>query len=385
VAALAIILLAIGLAGALFRPFRLPAWLVPVVAAMVAVGADVLDRTEVHDALRPLAAPLAFVLVAVPLASSLDDVGVFEELAAVAARSRYAVGLLWMLAALVVAFLNLDAAVVLLTPIYIHTAFMLELDPVALAFQPVLLASFASGVLAVSNLTNLLAASHLSLRNHDFLRHLALPSLVASAVGWLVYRVVFRKRPAHPAPARRVNRRALAIGLAAIALFLALLVGGDFVGLEAWIAALVVEIVLIAATRRVPWRHAPVGTVVLAAALAVLAAGVAVQLPHAFASLGDGGARGIAAGVVWANALNNLPAGLVGLPHVTATAHVWPLLLGVNIGPVLLLTGSLAGLLWQASARRAGVEIRASTYSRIGATVGVPALVAAGAVLLLAK
>jgi arsenical pump membrane protein len=61
------------------------------------------------------------------------------------------------------------------------------------------------------------------------------------------------------------------------------------------------------------------------------------------------------------------------------------LLLGVNMGPVLLLTGSLAGLLWQASARRAGVEVRASTYSRIGATVGVPALVAAGAVLLLAK
>jgi len=385
VAALAIILLAIGLAGALFRPFGIPAWLVPVIAAVVAVGTDVLDRTEVHDALRPLAAPLAFVLVAVPLASSLDDIGVFEELAAVAARSRYAVGLLWTLAALVVAFLNLDAAVVLLTPIYIHTAFMLDLDPVALAFQPVLLASFASGVLAVSNLTNLLAASRLSLQNHDFLRHLALPSLMASAVGWLVYRLVFRERPARPGPARRVDRRALAIGLAAIALFLALLVGGDFIGLEAWIAALVVEIVLIGATRRVPWRHVPVDTVLLGAALAVLAAGVAVQLPHAFSSLGDGGARGIAAGVIWANALNNLPAVLVGLPHVTATAHVWPLLLGVNMGPVLLLTGSLAGLLWQASARRAGVEIRASTYSRIGATIGAPALVAAAAVLILAK
>ena len=384
-AALAIILLAIGLAGALFRPLGSPAWVLPFAAAVIAVGAGVLDRTDVHDALRPLVAPLAFVLVAVPLASSLDDVGVFEELAALAARRRNVVGALWILAALVVAFLNLDAAVVLLTPIYIHTAVMLDLDPVALAFQPVLLASLASGVLAVSNLTNLLAASHLSLRNGDFLRHLALPSLVASAVGWLAYRRLFRERPRRAAPDRTVDRRALVVGLGAIALFLVLLVGGDLVGVEAWVAALVVEVLLICATRRLPWRHVPVGTVVLAGGLAVLAAGIARQFPHAFTSLGDGGARGIVAGAASANVLNNLPAVLVGLPHVTRTADVWPLLLGVNMGPTLLLTGSLAGLLWQASARRAGVEIGAGRYSVVGAAVGVPALVAAAAVLLVAK
>jgi arsenical pump membrane protein len=81
--------------------------------------------------------------------------------------------------------------------------------------------------------------------------------------------------------------------------------------------------------------------------------------------------------------LNNLPAVLVGLRHVSAPARVWPLLLGVNLGPMLLLTGSLAGLLWQASARRAGVEVDARRYSRVGVTVGVPAMVAAAVVLRL--
>jgi Na+/H+ antiporter NhaD/arsenite permease-like protein len=51
--------------------------------------------------------------------------------------------------------------------------------------------------------------------------------------------------------------------------------------------------------------------------------------------------------------------------------------------PMLLLTGSLAGLLWQASARRAGVEVDARRYSRVGVTVGVPAMVAAAVVLRL--
>jgi arsenical pump membrane protein len=140
---------------------------------------------------------------------------------------------------------------------------------------------------------------------------------------------------------------------------------------------------LLVATRRAPWRHVPVATVVLAAALAVLAAGVASELPHAFTSLGAGGFEGFGAGVLSANVLNNLPALLVGLTHVSVRSHVWPLLLGVNLGPLLLLTGSLAGLLWQAGARRAGVEIDALRYSRVGAAVGVPAMVAAALVLRL--
>jgi len=379
----AVVLLAVGLFGALARPRQVPAWLLPVVAACIAMIAGVVDRTQVHDVLRPLAAPLAFVLVAVQLATSLDHVGVFAELAAIAARSRHVVGALWILAAAVVALLNLDAAVVLLTPLYIRTAILVDVDPVALAFQPVLLASLASGALVVSNLTNLLAASQLSLSNADFLRHLALPSLAASTIGWFAYSRVFRlgARAAGRAPDRPLDRRALGVGLAAIALFLALLLGGEPLGVAPWVAALVTEVMLIGVTRHVPWRHVPAGTAALAAALAVLAAGVAGALPHVFTGLGAGGVRGFAGGVVSANALNNLPALLVGLTHVSTRSHVWPLLLGVNLGPLLLLTGSLAGLLWQAGARRAGVEVDARRYTRVGAAVGVPALLAAALVL----
>jgi arsenical pump membrane protein len=379
----AVALLAVGLVGALARPGNIPAWSLPAVAALVAMATGIVDGSEIHDVLRPLGAPLAFVLVAVPLAASLDHVGVFDELAAFAARSRHVVGTLWILAALVVALLNLDAAVVLLTPLYIRTARLIDVDPVALAFQPVLLASLASGVLVVSNLTNLLAASQLSLTNADFLRHLALPSLVATAVGWLAYRRVFGIGPRgtgrpHDTPP---DRRALAIGLGAIALFLALLLGGEPFGLPAWVAALATEILLVGVTRRVPWRRVPVGTAALAAALAVLAAGVAGELPHAFTGLGAGGFKGFAAGVVSANVLNNLPAVLVGLAHVSARSRVWPLLLGVNLGPLLVLTGSLAGLLWQAGARQAGVKVDALRYTRVGAAVGLPAMVAAVVVL----
>ena len=90
--ALSVVLLAVGLVGALLRPRSIPAWTLPLAAACVAVLFGIVDASQLHDVLRPLAAPLAFVAVAVPLAASLDEVGVFDELAAFAARTRHVVG-----------------------------------------------------------------------------------------------------------------------------------------------------------------------------------------------------------------------------------------------------------------------------------------------------
>jgi len=377
---LAVVLLTTGLVGAIARPWRVPAWVLPLVAAILARLFGVVSGEQLHAALRPLASPLAFILVAVPFAASLDDVGVFDELAARAARSRHVVGALWVLAGCVVALLNLDAAVVLLTPLYIRTALLVDVDPVALAFQPVLLASLASSVLVVSNLTNLIAAEHLALTNAEFLRHVALPSIAASAIGWLAYRRCFRVKARVTLVERAVDRRALVVGLGAIACFLGLLF---FVA--PWIAALIAEAGLLLVTRRVPLRFVPWRTVIVAAALAVLAAGVAIAFPDVFGALGRGGLRGFGAGVLAANVLNNLPAVIVGLPHVHVQSHVWPLLLGVNLGPTVLLTGSLAGLLWQAGAQRAGVQISALHYTRVGVRVGIPAMLAAAAVFFVLK
>jgi arsenical pump membrane protein len=149
------------------------------------------------------------------------------------------------------------------------------------------------------------------------------------------------------------------------------------------VAALVTIAYLAVFTRRVPWRRVPIGTVALAASLAVVAEGAAAAFPHLLASAGDGGLRGFATGAVAADVLNNLPATLVTLPHIARVANVWPLLFGLNAGPSLVITGSLAGLLWQASARESGVRVTAGQYSRVGVIVGTPAMAVGVAALLL--
>jgi hypothetical protein len=189
VRAFAVILLAIGLVGALARPRNLPAWLFPVVAAIVAVAVGVIHRSQVHDALRPLAARRRW---------------------STSIRLRWRSNRCW---------------------------------------------SHRSRAVCSSCRTSRISSRRRSCR------------------------CIFRIRAGVTTGGPAVDGRTLAIGLGAVALFLALLLGGDPFGLPAWVAALVTEVVLIGFTRRVPWRQIPIGTAALAAALAVLAAGVADRWP----------------------------------------------------------------------------------------------------------
>jgi arsenical pump membrane protein len=86
-------------------------------------------------------------------------------------------------------------------------------------------------------------------------------------------------------------------------------------------------------------------------------------------------------GVVTAVAVNNLPAAVLLTPH--APPHARALLLGLNLGPNLAVTGSLSALLWLRVARSLGARPSVRTYSLLGLAV-VPASLAAALVALYA-
>ena len=84
-----------------------------------------------------------------------------------------------------------------------------------------------------------------------------------------------------------------------------------------------------------------------------------------------------------ADVLNNLPATLVTLPHVTRTANVWPLLFGLNAGPESGDHRFARGAAVAGVGACVGCARDAAQYSRVGAFVGVPAMVAGVAALTL--
>ncbi|MEY2552946.1 MAG: arsenical pump rane protein [Ilumatobacteraceae bacterium] len=380
-------LLVIGIAAMFLRPFGLPAWTGPVVAAAVGLITRVIHWHAASDSLHLLTKPLLFLVFAVPLAILLDRIGVFAALAAMIDSGRHLVIGLWLLATAVTIVFNLDASVVLLTPLYIRIAQRHGYSPEMLAFQPALLACLASNPLPVSNLTNLIVAEHFHLSVADFARHLALPTLAACSVGWLCYRRAFGVHASEAAGAEEdVEPGALRRGLPVVAFVLIGFTVGSALGIPEWVVAALAACWAGLLAARLPWRAVPYEAMLIAASLGVLVAGASssLRLRTIFDASGAAGRlRAVLFGVIGSDVSNNLPAVLAGAPALHERAQVWPLLVGSNIGPVLVLTGALSGLLWRDTARRLGVTVSARRYSVVGVRVGLPALVVAGAVVVL--
>ena len=94
--------------------------------------------------------------------------------------------------------------------------------------------------------------------------------------------------------------------------------------------------------------------------------------------------RAFGFGAIGSDATNNLPAILAGSASLHDTDQVWALLAGTNLAPILVITGSLSGLLWRDTA---GALRRATSppahYSAVGLRVGLLAVLAGGLTVVL--
>ena len=338
------------------------------------------------------------------LSEAAREHGVFDRIAAIAvglARGSlprlfacvYAAGVI------VTVFMSNDATAVVLTPAVFAVARKARAEPLPLLFACALTANAASFVLPISNPANLvLYGGHMPPLG-QWLRSFALPSLASVAVTYLVLRRLFRDGIAgacaatvEQAPLSRAGRIAF-VAIVLTALLLVLVSAFDMpLGLPAAIAGVAAMLGVSVAARRSPLvlaRSVSWGVLPLVAGLFVLVEaldrtgvirGVADWLRQ---SAHDPVATAALSGTVLAfvsNLMNNLPAGLIA---AGAIAQAQPprlvtdaLLIGVDLGPNLSITGSLATILWLQVIRREGEDVGFVTFLKVGA-VAMPLSLAA--------
>jgi arsenical pump membrane protein len=391
---------------AAMRPRRLPEITVagPAAAAVVALG--IVPWAQAVATVRELA-PTVLFLAAILIVSHLaQQLGVFVWLAGGLAQASRGhpirmLALVFLCASVSTAALNLDATIVLLAPLVVLSVAKLRLPAQLYSYALVHLANSASLLLPVSNLTNLLAFSATGLGFLQFTAHMAGPWLAAVAVEFLLflgYAVLTRQhvRPEAAAhvPSPPLGRAPMPVlALTVLALMLVGFGAAGFVGIELyWIAAAAAAVLgAMAARRRVTGarqvvRAASLPFCLFVLALAVVVAGLvngplgkalADLLPRAASFTGLLAVAVIAAAL--ANAVNNLPATLLMLAALgpgAPPALILAMLVGVNIGPNLTYSGSLATLLWRRMASEQGHAPRLATFTWLG-VVGVPATLAA--------
>ena len=398
--------------GVITRPFRWPEAVWAVAGALVLVLAGLLPLADAGRAAANGFDVYLFLTGMMLLSEVARREGLFDTVAALAVNRadgdpRRLFLLIYGVGVVVTAFLSNDAAAVVLTPAVFAAAKKARADALPYLFICACIANAASFVLPISNPANIVLYGDHTPPLGRWLASFALPSALSILGTYAALRLA-EGRHLGPLCERGVERPPLSAGgwtaLAGIALTAAVLLGVSAVdrplGLPTAIMGALTAAVVLVRTRTSPgpvlrgisWAVLP-----LVAGLFVLVegldrTGVIRQLAAALRA----GVHASPTGTAWAaggilavacNLMNNLPAGLVASATL---AHAHPpqpvtdaLLIGVDLGPNLSVTGSLATILWLTAIRREGEDVSFWRFLKVGVVVMPPALLLALAARLL--
>jgi arsenical pump membrane protein len=279
--------------------------------------------------------------------------------------------------ALVTAVLNLDTSVVFMTPVALQAARAEGADETAFVFGTIFMSNSASLLLPGSNLTNLLVWSHREGSGAAFAIHMVWPwvasiSVTAIVVGAWRWRAL--AKPVRPA----TLDGSFEFGPGLIAVLLAVVAMVALAQPAPWVFAVgvIVEVVALR-RRRVSLTSAlraasPVtlGVLFLVALVIGTVARATTLSSHLLHHASALVTAAVAAGA--ALVINNLPA--ASLFAARGVSHPIALLLGLDLGPNIFVTGALSSLLWLRISRQNDSRPSILTFAIVGTVIALSCL-----------
>ena len=406
---------AAAIAGLFFRPRDLPEAIWACTGALLLVLFRLLPLSQAGMAVARGTDVYLFLTGMMLLSELARREGVFDWLASLAvnaakgSRSRLFLPV-YLVGTVVTIFLSNDATAVVLTPAVFAAVKKAGTKALPYLLICAFIANAASFVLPISNPANLVVYGKHLPALIPWLRTFFLPSILSIVATYAVLRFVSRNElegrlddDGEAAPLSKQGHFA-AWGIAATG---AVLIGASSFGLDLGLPTFVSAVIAVLLVTRaggkalseigkgVSWSVLPLvaGLFVIVEALngagALQMTGAALRwcahLPKVAGVLAASfGIAGLS------NVMNNLPSGLLAggaLQKIQVAPHIRDaILIGVDLGPNLSVTGSLATVLWLMVLRREGEKISGWEFLKVGILVMPPALLLSTiAVSLLSK
>jgi arsenical pump membrane protein len=391
-------IVALGIAGVILRPWRLPEAIWAVAGAVALVVAGLLPIADAWTGIAKGADVYFFLTGMMLIAELARSEGLFDWLAGIAAShargsAKRLFALIYIVGIVVTAFLSNDATAVVLTPAVYAAARAARAEPLPYLFICAFIANAASFVLPISNPANLVVFDGHMPPLLQWLARFGLPSLVSIVATYAILRWTQRVHLCQPTEANphvpSLARGGLVVGIALIVAAILLLIVsalGFDLGLPTFVAG-VATLVIVMCFRGLgtleALKHMSWGVLPLVGGLFVFVE--ALDRTGVLTMLSDELRRGSHDAPVltaWISALvtgfgsniaNNLPVGLlsgaaiqIDSPPPLVTDAI---LIGVDLGPNLSVTGSLATILWLVALRREGEHVSALEFLKLGALI----------------
>jgi len=397
--ALILLISLLAIAGVIARPFGIPEYISACAGAAILIISGLLGFSEGISGFTKGIDVYLFLTGMMMLAETARVEGMFDWLAAHAAKQAKGSSirlffLIYLVGTLVTVFLSNDATAVVLTPAVIAAMRAGKVkNPLPYLFICAFIANAASFVLPISNPANLVIyGTHLPDLG-GWLSSFLIPSIVSIIATFIVLYVLQRRELKESVstdiciPVLSGGGKAAIGGILLSAVILTVSSAlGISLGLPTFIAGMVTVLLVCLGARRNPlhiakgvsWSVLPLvaGLFIIVEALGKtgLTQSIAESLTHY--------AKGNVTGTAWGsgiltalvcNLMNNLPAGLTAAniihsalpPEIIRRA----ILIGIDLGPNLSLTGSLASILWLVALRRENLTVSAWAFLKLGAIV----------------
>jgi arsenical pump membrane protein len=403
----------LAIAGVIIRPFKLSEAIWAVSGAIVLVVFGLISFSDGLTGISKGTDVYLFLTGMMLLAETAREEKLFDWLAAHATKMAKGSAtkmflLIYLVGIVVTTFLSNDATAVVLTPAVAAAVKAAKVQkPLPYLLICAFIANAASFVLPISNPANLVIyGSHMP-PLLQWLPQYILPSVFSIALTFIMLRFTQRKALKQTIetniqiPLLSQGGKTAIIGIAATGVIL--LVASAFniqLGLPTAIAGVLTSAVVIVRAKKSPWlvvKGVSWAVLPLVAGLFVIVEAlnktgiiqtltIMLQQNIAHSVTATTWGSGFIVAFV-CNLMNNIPAGLIA-GNVLQVGHVPELvksavLIGVDLGPNLSITGSLATILWLVALRREGQNVSAWAFMKLGSLIMTVALLFAIASLWL--
>lgn len=387
-------------------------WIIPLISAIIILAFGLLDFSTAisgltsSSSINPIKILVLFFSMTF-LSIVLDELGFFEVLANIALKkvkqSQFALFfILYALTSILTIFTSNDIIILTFTPFIIFFSKRANINPVPYLVSEFVSANTWSMFLIIGNPTNIYLATSGNISFFEYTSKMALPTIFAGIVSLGLLLLIFRKSLKAPLKieieeAKIKNKFLLIVNLICLSLCTIILSISSYlpIKIEMYLVSMIFALILLVvivvfslikkngnilatSIKRLPWTLLPFVLSMFIIVLALKETHVTNELTNIFKLGNPIFVYGIVSTLL-CNFINNIPVSVLFSEVVEkgVSSQIYASIIGTNIGAFLTPIGALAGIMWLSILKQNNVKFNFITFTKYGALIAIPTLLAA--------